>query len=66
MISTRGWVWFVMPVPMRVDFGGGKTGEVLLPVRQAEETFQVPLSARPRKLELNPDNAVLARMRHHK
>ncbi len=57
---------FVMPVPMRVDFGGGKTGEVLLPVRQGEETFQVPLSARPRKLELNPDNAVLARMRHHK
>lgn len=57
---------FVMPVPMRVDLGGGRTAQVLLPVQRSEETFTVPLSERPRKVELNPDGAVLARMRHHK
>lgn len=54
---------FRMPVPVRVDYGGGRTGQFVLPVDRPERTFQVPLSGRPRRLEFNPDYAVLARVR---
>lgn len=53
---------FVMPVPMRVETTEG-VSQVLIPVRNAEETFAIPLSAKPRKVELNPGGGVLAKMR---
>lgn len=54
---------FRMPVPLRLDYGGGRAGQVLLPVDQPVRTFQIPLPARPVRMELNPDFAVLARVR---
>lgn len=51
---------FRMPVPVKIDFGGGQEGQAVVLVDEREETFRLPLPARPRKVELNPDFAVLA------
>jgi len=54
---------FRMPVPVRIDFGGGKSGQAVVLVDKPEETFRIPLPARPKDVELNPDRAVLAIMK---
>ncbi len=53
---------FMMPVPVRVEFGKGKVKEFLLPIKQPKETFKVPLQAKPKRVIFNPDHAVLARV----
>lgn len=54
---------FRMPVPVKIDFGGDQEGQAVVLVDEPEETFRLPLPAKPRKVELNPDFAVLADMK---
>jgi len=54
---------FRMPVPVAIDFGGGKGGQAVVLVDEREETFRIPLPAAPKKVQLNPGHAVLAQMR---
>jgi aminopeptidase N len=54
---------FVSSVPVRFHFGGDRTGTWMARVDQPQVTLTVPLPEQPRKVELNPDNAVLARVR---
>ncbi len=54
---------FRMPVPVRFDFGKGKTGQVVVLVDEPRETFTIPVPQKPRKVEFNPDRAVLARLK---
>jgi hypothetical protein len=54
---------FTMPVPLQVDLGGGKVAKVPLIIKQAEETFSFNLPARPRKVVLNPEYSVLAKVK---
>lgn len=54
---------FRMPVPVKIDFGRGQEGQAVVLIDEPEETFRLPLPAKPRKVELNPDYAVLANMK---
>ena len=54
---------FKMPVPVRLDFGRGEEGQIVVLVDEPEKTVRVPLPAKPRNVELNPGHAVLARVR---
>lgn len=54
---------FRMFVPVEVGFGKDKSGQVLILVAGPETSAALPLPARPKTVELNPDGAVLARMR---
>jgi aminopeptidase N len=56
-------VGFRSPVPLRVELPDGRFGDQLLLVDEPRETFEIALPARPRRVELNPDFAILARMR---
>lgn len=56
----NGWV---MPLPVVFALPGGRTGSYVAAVTQPENSFQIPLSARPSKVELAPDFAVLARIK---
>lgn len=51
---------FRMPVPVAIDFGKDKGGQVVVLVDKPEETFTIPLPAKPKSVEFNPDHAVLA------
>ncbi|HEV8630308.1 MAG TPA: M1 family aminopeptidase [Thermoanaerobaculia bacterium] len=51
---------FRMPLP--VDFGGDRHGQVVVLVDEPEERFEIPLPAQPRRVELAPGHAVLARL----
>ena len=53
---------FRMPVPIRIDFGRAGSGQAVVLVDKPEETFQLPLPAQPKDVELNPRHAVLANM----
>ncbi len=55
---------FRMPVPILIDFGRAGSGQAVVLVDKPEETFELPLPARPKDVELNPRHAVLARMGH--
>lgn len=57
---------FRMPVPVEIDFGKGKTAQIVIMVDQAKESFSFPLSSKPKGVELNPGNAVLANVRQEK
>ncbi|MDH3523835.1 MAG: M1 family aminopeptidase [Acidobacteriota bacterium] len=54
---------FKMPLPVRAELAGGRTVEMMVMVDRPEMEIPLTLPARPKKLELNPDNAVLARMK---
>jgi aminopeptidase N len=54
---------FRMPVPVKIDFCGDQEGQAVVLVDEREETFRLPLPARPRNVELNPDRAVLANLK---
>lgn len=54
---------FRMMVPVRVDLGGGRVGELVVFVDEPIETFEFELPARPRSVELNPGDAVIANVR---
>jgi len=51
------------PVPVRAEFSGDKRGDVLVMVDEPVERFELRLPERPRKVTLNPDHAILARMK---
>ncbi len=54
---------FAMPVPVRVEYAGGESEELTVRVDEPEETFTLKLRQRPKRVELNPDFAVLARVK---
>lgn len=54
---------FRMPVPVAIDFGRGQEAQAVVLVDEREETFHIPLPAEPKKVQLNPDHAVLAQMK---
>jgi len=49
---------FFMPVPVRVEFAGGKSGTFLLPVKQSEQTFTRPMPDHPTNVVFAPDHAL--------
>jgi Peptidase family M1 domain len=51
---------FRMPVPVRLEFADKTTGQVVVAVAKADETFTIPLPKKPTKVIFNPDVAVLA------
>ena len=51
---------FRMPVPVRIELPGGKSGEIWMLIDQPEKSLDVPLSAKPTKVIFNPDGAILA------
>ena len=51
---------FRMPVPVRLEFGKKEVGQVVVLVDEPEETFTIPVPKAPKRIELNPDHAVLA------
>jgi len=54
---------FRMAVPVRFSFSGDRVGMALAFVDRPSKTFTFPLPERPKKVEFNPDYAVLARMK---
>ena len=54
---------FKTPVPVRADFGGGKEGVLLVMVDQAKKTYKLNLPSKPKKIEFNPDFAILSKMK---
>ncbi|HUP22780.1 MAG TPA: M1 family aminopeptidase [Thermoanaerobaculia bacterium] len=54
---------FRSPVPVRIELPDGRVAEQLLLIDEPRETFELEVPARPRKVELNPEFAILARMR---
>jgi aminopeptidase N len=52
---------FRMPLPVGLDFGD-RQGQVVVLVDQPQKRFEIPLPARPRKVELAPNHTVLARL----
>ncbi len=54
---------FTMPVPVRVEYADGESQELTVLVDEPEETFTFELPERPKKVDFNPDFAVLARVK---
>ena len=55
---------FFMPVVVRVEFAGGKSGTLIVPVKNAEQTFTRALPEKPVNVIFAPDHALaLANMR---
>jgi hypothetical protein len=54
---------FRMPVPVAFEFAGGERGRAVVVVRQPHERFTLKVPKLPKKVELNPGLAVLARMK---
>jgi hypothetical protein len=52
---------FKMPVPVTVEFPGGKTGRLRVLVDEPEETFTLSFPEKPKGLTFNPDSEVLSR-----
>jgi len=53
---------FKVFVPLKFDFGGDRRGEILLPVTEAHKTYDIPLPAKPKKVELNPRMSCLVKI----
>ena len=51
---------FRVAVPLRADFGGGRSGDMLLMIDAKTKHFELNMPAKPKKVELNPGRAVLA------
>lgn len=51
---------FRMPVPVRLDYAGGKRGQVVVGIDRPDETFTIQLSDKPSRVVFNPGHAVLA------
>ena len=54
---------FRSPIPVRADFGGGRSGQLMVIMDQPRKTFSLTLPAKPKKVILNPDFGILAKMR---
>lgn len=50
---------FVLPIPVRIELGPGRSESMVLELDAREKTFEVTLPAQPTKVELNPGYAVL-------
>ncbi len=57
---------FKVFVPLKLDFGGDRWTEILLPVTKATMAQQIPLPAEPKKVELNPRMSCLAKIESSK
>lgn len=57
---------FKVFVPLAFDFGGERRGEILLPVTKDTVAQQIPLPAKPKKVELNPRMSCLAKIEESK
>jgi len=51
---------FRMPVPVKLEFGKKKSGQVVVLIDEPQEHFSIPIPAAPKKVVFNPDHAVLA------
>ncbi|MES1211098.1 MAG: M1 family aminopeptidase, partial [Acidobacteriota bacterium] len=54
---------FRMPVPVRIDLADGTSVERIVVVTGAESSFDLSFESRPKSVTLNPDYAVLARLK---
>ncbi|HKI03333.1 MAG TPA: M1 family aminopeptidase [Thermoanaerobaculia bacterium] len=54
---------FKMSVPVAVELAGGKTERRRVMVDEAEETFTLAFTEKPKRLAFNPDSEVLAKIR---
>jgi len=54
---------FHMPVPVRIDYAGGKAERRVVDVAKADETFSISLPATPKAVVFDPDGAVLAKVK---
>jgi hypothetical protein len=53
---------FRMPLPVVVELADGRHGRQMILVDETHKHFEIPLPAAPKKVELAPDHAVLARI----
>jgi hypothetical protein len=53
---------FKVFVPLKFDFGGDRWSELLLPVTEVSKTYNIPLPASPKKVQLNPRMSCLAQI----
>jgi len=53
---------FVMPVPVAIDLGGGRTARYTALMDGAEKSFQIPVPEKPRKVVLAPGHSLLAKV----
>ena len=53
---------FVMPVPVSIDLGGGRTARYTALMDAAEKSFQIPVPEKPKKVELAPGHSLLAKV----
>ena len=51
---------FILPVPIRIELADGRTMTSTVVVKNASETFELDLPARPTSVVFNPDHAILA------
>ncbi len=54
---------FRMGVPVAIDFGGDRKGEVMVFVDEPLETFELPISGKPKKVVFNAGDAVIANVK---
>ena len=54
---------FRMPVPVKIDLGKGKEGQVVVMIDEPHEKVSFPLPAKPKDVVFNPAGAVLARVK---
>jgi hypothetical protein len=54
---------FRMPVPVRIEYPDGTEERRLVTVAKADETFSLALPRAPKGVELNPEGAVLAKVK---
>ena len=54
---------FSLAVPVQLEFDDGSRQTLLAFMDQAKKTFRFPLSEQPKRVVLNPDNALLARIK---
>jgi len=54
---------FRMAVPVRMEFGENRSAEVLVMIGKPEQTIEIPLPERPKKVVFNPDRAILAEVK---
>lgn len=55
--------WFSMPVPVRVEFEGGKAGFLYIPGKPGKQTVTQKIPAKPKNVVFAPNYSVLANIR---
>jgi hypothetical protein len=57
--------WFSIPIPVRVEFEGGKQGYFYIPSKSDKQTVTQKLPAKPKNVVFAPDYSVLASIRRN-